>query len=74
MIGQVEHIMREQNIMAAYDFIELYSELVVVRLPVIEKQRYIPFIQKKEFASLGIDTCMHWRSILSIFLLSPVDQ
>jgi hypothetical protein len=60
--------MREQNIMAAYDFIELYSELVVVRLPVLEKQRYIPFIQKKELASLGIDTCMRWRSFLSIFL------
>jgi hypothetical protein len=74
LIGQVEHIMREQNIMAAYDFIELYSELVVVRLHVIEKQRYILFIHKKDFASLGIDTCMCWRSALSIFLLSPVDQ
>ncbi len=48
MIGQVEHVMREQNIITAYEFIELYSELVVVRLPIIEKQRYVSILYRFE--------------------------
>jgi hypothetical protein len=46
LIGQVEHVMREQNIITAYEFIELYSELVVVRLPIIEKQRYVSILYR----------------------------
>lgn len=48
LIGQVEHVMREQNTITAYDFIELYSELVVVRLPIIEKQRYVSILYRFE--------------------------
>jgi hypothetical protein len=36
---QVEHIIREQNILAAYDILELFCELVAVRLPIIESQK-----------------------------------
>lgn len=38
-VKQVEHIIREQNIMAAYDILELFCELVAVRLPIIEGQK-----------------------------------
>ncbi len=48
MTGQVEHVMREQNIITAYEFIELYSELLVVRLPIIEKQRYVSILYRFE--------------------------
>ncbi len=37
---QVEHVIREENIMAAYDILELFCELVVVRLPIIDSQRH----------------------------------
>ncbi|KAJ0964868.1 hypothetical protein J5N97_026006 [Dioscorea zingiberensis] len=35
----VEHIIREENMMAAQEIIELFCELIVVRLPIIETQR-----------------------------------
>jgi len=37
---QVEHIIREENMMAAQEILELFCELVSVRLPIIESQRY----------------------------------
>ena len=37
----MEHIIREQNILAAYDILELFCELVAVRLPIIEAQKYV---------------------------------
>ena len=37
---QVEHIVREENMMAAQEIIELFCELVAVRLPIIESQRF----------------------------------
>lgn len=36
---QVEHIIREENMMAAQEILELFSELIAVRLPIIESQR-----------------------------------
>jgi len=36
---QVEHIIREENMMAAQEIIELFCELIAVRLPIIESQR-----------------------------------
>lgn len=33
--------MREQNILAANEFIELFCELIVQRLTIIAKQRYM---------------------------------
>lgn len=38
--SQVEHVIREENMMAAQEILELFCELVVVRLPIIEIQRY----------------------------------
>ena len=37
---QVEHIIREENMMAAQEIMELFCELIAVRLPIIESQRY----------------------------------
>ncbi|KAH9294962.1 hypothetical protein KI387_038550, partial [Taxus chinensis] len=48
----VEHIIREQNIMAAYEVIELFCELVVVRLPIIETQRECPLDLREAVSSL----------------------
>jgi len=44
MILQVEHVIREQNVMAANEIIELFCELIVVRLPIIAKQRSVHFL------------------------------
>ncbi|KAM0044183.1 putative vacuolar protein sorting-associated protein Ist1 [Helianthus debilis subsp. tardiflorus] len=41
---RVEHIIREEKMMAAQEIIELFCELVVVRLPIIEAQRSILFV------------------------------
>lgn len=38
---QVEHIIREENMMAAHEILELFCELIAVRLPIIESQRLI---------------------------------
>ena len=37
---QVEHVIREEKTMSAYELIELYCELIVARLPIIESQKY----------------------------------
>ncbi|XP_068640355.1 uncharacterized protein [Aristolochia californica] len=49
---RVEHVIREQNIMAANEIIELFCELLVVRLPIIAKQRACPADLKEGIASL----------------------
>lgn len=49
---RVEHIFREQNIVAAYEIIELFCELVVVRLPIIESQSQCPIDLREAVASL----------------------
>ncbi|CAA3028992.1 IST1-like protein [Olea europaea var. sylvestris] len=49
---RVEHVIREQNIMAANEFIELFCELVVARLSVIAKQRVCPADLKEGISSL----------------------
>lgn len=36
---QVEHIIREQNIWAAYEILELFCEFVLARVPILESQR-----------------------------------
>ena len=40
---QVEHVVREEKTMAAYEMIELYCELIVARLAIIESQKYVSF-------------------------------
>ena len=35
----MEHIIREENIMAAYEILELFGEFVVARVPILETQK-----------------------------------
>jgi len=38
-LSQVEHVVREEKTVAAYELIGIYCELLVVRLGVIESQK-----------------------------------
>ncbi|KAF9603959.1 hypothetical protein IFM89_039313 [Coptis chinensis] len=49
---RVEHIVREENMMAAQEIIELYCELIAVRLPIIETQRECPLDLKEAISSV----------------------
>lgn len=49
---RVEHVVREEKTMAAYEMIELYCELIVARLPIIESQKNCPLDLKEAIASL----------------------
>ncbi|KAL8211197.1 hypothetical protein R6Q57_005634 [Mikania cordata] len=49
---RVEHVMREQNILAANEFIELFCELIVQRLTIIAKQRECPADLKEGISSV----------------------
>ncbi|KAI4314627.1 hypothetical protein L6164_027515 [Bauhinia variegata] len=49
---RVEHVMREQNVLAANEFIELFCELIVARLTIIAKQRECPADLKEGIASI----------------------
>ncbi|XP_038882989.1 IST1-like protein [Benincasa hispida] len=49
---RVEHVIREQNVLAANEIIELFCELVVARLSIIAKQRQCPADLKEGVASL----------------------
>ncbi|CAK8532794.1 unnamed protein product [Lathyrus sativus] len=49
---RVEHIIREENMMAAQEILELFCELVSVRLPIIESQRECPLDLKEAISSI----------------------
>lgn len=49
---RVEHVMREQNILQANEFLELFCELIVARLPIIAKQKQCPADLKEGISSL----------------------
>ncbi|KAF0910681.1 hypothetical protein E2562_004673 [Oryza meyeriana var. granulata] len=49
---RVEHVIREQNIMAANEIIDLFCELIVTRLPIIAKQKECPTDLKEGICSL----------------------
>ncbi|XP_010924918.1 uncharacterized protein [Elaeis guineensis] len=49
---RVEHVIREEKIMSAYDLIEIYCELIVARLPIIESQKSCPIDLKEAIASI----------------------
>ncbi|GMY11125.1 IST1-like protein [Fagus crenata] len=49
---RVEHVIREQNVLAANEFIELFCELVVARLSIISQQRECPADLKEGIASI----------------------
>ncbi|XP_047164830.1 IST1 homolog [Vigna umbellata] len=49
---RVEHIIREQNIWAAYEILELFCEFVLARVPIIENQRECPSELREAIASI----------------------
>ncbi|EYU30662.1 hypothetical protein ABFS82_11G057800 [Erythranthe guttata] len=49
---RVEHVTREEKMMAAYDLIEIYCELIVARLPIIESQKICPIDLKEAITSV----------------------
>ncbi|KAF5203330.1 Ist1-like protein [Thalictrum thalictroides] len=49
---RVEHIIREENMMAAQEIIELFCELIAVRLPIVETQRECPLDLKEAISSV----------------------
>ncbi|XP_059284388.1 uncharacterized protein LOC132037787 [Lycium ferocissimum] len=49
---RVEHVVREEKMMAAYDLIEIYCELIVARLPIIESQKTCPIDLKEAITSV----------------------
>jgi hypothetical protein len=49
---RVEHIIREENMMAAQEVLELFCELIAVRLPIIETQRECPLDLKEAISSV----------------------
>ncbi|CAK7352690.1 unnamed protein product [Dovyalis caffra] len=49
---RVEHLVREEKTMAAYELIEIYCELIVARLPIIESQKNCPIDLKEAVSSV----------------------
>ncbi|XP_059279874.1 uncharacterized protein LOC132033800 [Lycium ferocissimum] len=49
---RVEHIIREEKMMAAQEIVELFCELISVRLPIIEAQRECPIDLKEAISSV----------------------
>ncbi|KAH7572172.1 hypothetical protein JRO89_XS04G0215100 [Xanthoceras sorbifolium] len=49
---RVEHVVREQKTMAAYDLLEIYCELIAARLPIIESQKNCPIDLKEAISSV----------------------
>ncbi|KAJ1421060.1 Vacuolar protein sorting-associated protein Ist1 [Sesbania bispinosa] len=49
---RVEHVVREEKTMAAYDLIEIYCELIAARLPMIESQKNCPIDLKEAVSSV----------------------
>ncbi|KAF5468572.1 hypothetical protein F2P56_012715 [Juglans regia] len=49
---RVEHVIREQNIWAAYEILELFCEFVLARVPIIENQRECPSELREAIASI----------------------
>ncbi|CAO2183125.1 unnamed protein product [Urochloa humidicola] len=49
---RVEHVIREEKLMQAYDLIEVYCELIVARLSIIDSQKACPIDLKEAIASV----------------------
>lgn len=49
---RVEHVIREEKMVAAYDLVEIYCELIVARLPIIESQKTCPIDLKEAITSV----------------------
>ncbi|XP_027357734.1 uncharacterized protein LOC113867022 isoform X2 [Abrus precatorius] len=68
---RVEHIIREENMMAAQEIIELFCELIAVRLPIIESQRECPIDLKEAISSVcfAAPRCADLPELLQVQLL-----
>uniref|UniRef100_A0A5B7BPB7 IST1-like protein n=1 Tax=Davidia involucrata TaxID=16924 RepID=A0A5B7BPB7_DAVIN len=68
---RVEHIIREEKIMAAQEIIELFCELIAVRLPIIEAQRECPLDLKEAISSLcfAAPRCADLSELLQVQML-----
>ncbi|KQK09398.1 uncharacterized protein LOC100838789 [Brachypodium distachyon] len=49
---RVEHVIREEKFMQAYDLIEVYCELIVARMSIIDSQKTCPIDLKEAIASV----------------------
>ncbi|XP_062090976.1 uncharacterized protein LOC133797172 [Humulus lupulus] len=49
---RVEHVIREEKTLTAYNFIEVYCELIAARLPIIESQKNCPIDLKEAITSV----------------------
>ncbi|KAM5562088.1 hypothetical protein ABKV19_017348 [Rosa sericea] len=68
---RVEHIIREENMMAAQEIIELYAELISVRLPIVESQRECPLDLKEAISSVcfAAPRCADLPELLQVQML-----
>lgn len=68
---RVEHIIREEKMMAAQEIIELFCELIVVRLPIIETQRECPIDLKEAISSVcfAAPRCADLQELLQVQML-----
>ncbi|KAJ1284816.1 hypothetical protein BS78_03G234500 [Paspalum vaginatum] len=70
---RVEHIIREQNILAAYEIIELFCEFVLARVPIVEVQKECPLELREAVASIifasgrcsDLPELMHLRNLFT---------
>ncbi|OMO55948.1 hypothetical protein COLO4_35832 [Corchorus olitorius] len=49
---RVEHVIREQNIAAAYEILEYFCELLLARVPILETQKECPLDLREAVASI----------------------
>ncbi|KAG8077586.1 hypothetical protein GUJ93_ZPchr0007g6019 [Zizania palustris] len=70
---RVEHIIREQNILAAYEIVELFCEFVLARVPIVEVQKECPLELREAIASIifasgrcsDLPELMHLRTLFT---------
>ncbi|XP_059633072.1 uncharacterized protein LOC132275898 [Cornus florida] len=65
---RVEHVVREEKMMAAYDLIAIYCELIAARLSIIESQKSCPIDLKEAIASIifGSPRCADIPELLDV--------
>ncbi|KAH6800270.1 Regulator of Vps4 activity in the MVB pathway protein [Perilla frutescens var. hirtella] len=68
---RVEHIIREEKMMAAQEIVELFCELIAVRLPIIEAQRECPLDLKEAISSVcfAAPRCADLTELLQVQIL-----
>ncbi|KXG19452.1 hypothetical protein SORBI_3010G061100 [Sorghum bicolor] len=70
---RVEHIIREQNILASYEIVELFCEFVLARVPIVEVQKECPLELREAIASIifasgrcsDLPELMHLRNLFT---------